>query len=121
MRLGAVVTVLVLTGWIAYSGRRPASPLGSSALQRSTTAEQRAHSLPSLPATEKGTYEPQTAPVSRAGGRADKNAVRRARGGGNEVDYNKENVTRRSFTYKPPNPDLPPRKKKRRHTRVGLR
>ncbi len=107
MRLGAVVTVLVLTCWLAYSRRRPASPLGSSALQRSTTAEQRAHSLPSLPATEKGTYEPQTAPVSRAGGRADKNAVRRVRIGENEVDYIKEDVTVRYFTYKPVSHGVP--------------
>jgi len=107
MPLGAVVTVLVLTCWIAYSHRRQALPSGSSALQRSTATERRAPSPPATAVPAKGTSELQSAPVRPAAARADKNAVRRVRVGENEVDYIKEDVTVRYFTSKPAPHGLP--------------
>jgi hypothetical protein len=105
--LGAVVTVLVLTCWTAYSHRRQASPLGSSALQRSAAAERQAPLLPATAVPTKATSELQSAPVRQEGASAAKTAVRRVRVGENEVDYIIEDVTVRYFTYKPASRGVP--------------
>ena len=102
VRLAAAAAILVLTSWIAYSHRRPASSLGSSlgSSARSTVTEQQAP-LPSanvVPA--KGTFTLQTAPVRGDGAKVAGTAARRVRVGENEVDYIKDDVTVRYFTPK---------------------
>lgn len=101
--LAAVATVLLLTlaCWVAYSGRGPASPLGSPALERSTAIKQqvRFQSAKAMPA--KGTSAVRPAPVPVKEVRPAKTALQRVRVGENEVDYVGEDVTVRYFTSKP--------------------
>ena len=59
----AVVIVLVMAGWIAYTRRGPASPVSTSALPRSNAIEQQAPFAPAKPAAN-STSKPQTAPVA---------------------------------------------------------
>lgn len=100
MRLAAVVAVFVLTCWTTYSHRRPASPFGSAALQRSTAPEERAPLLPAKAVLTKGTPALQAMPVRRAGASAAKTTGQRVQVGENEVDYIKDDVTVRYFTPK---------------------
>jgi hypothetical protein len=95
------LTVVVLMGWIAYSARRPASPLGSSALPRSTAIEQQVRFQPANATPAKGTSTVQPAPVPVKEARPARATLRRVRVGENEVDYIGEDVTVRYFTYKP--------------------
>ena len=73
----AVVTVLVIASWIAYSYRRPASPLGASARQRSNAIDM------------------------EEARKAARSTPQRVRVGDNELDYVTEDVTVRYFTPKP--------------------
>ena len=98
--LAAIVTVLALTCWIAYRGRQPAWPLGSSTLQRSTAIEQPVPFLPAKAASAKDTANLQIAPAPVKEARV-AGMFRRVRVGENEVDYVAEDVTVRYFTPKP--------------------
>jgi GAF domain len=88
--LAAVVTVFAIACWIAYSGRGPASPLASPALERSTPIEEQVR-LEAAKAMLASAKEVEPA----------KTALRRVRVGENEVDYVGEDVTIRYFTSKP--------------------
>src|SRR2546425_6256915 len=59
----AVVIVLVMAGWIAYTHRGPISPVSTSALPRSNAIEQQAPFAPAKPAAN-STSKPQTAQVA---------------------------------------------------------
>jgi hypothetical protein len=83
----AVAAVLVIVGWIVCRGRRPASPLGAAALQRSNAIEQQ---VPFVPAKLVSANSPSTAQTVR----------RRVRAGESQVDYIGEDVTVRYFTPK---------------------
>ena len=60
----AVVIVLVMAGWIAYTHRGPISPVSISELPRSNAIEQQVSFAPEKPAAN-STSKPQTAPVAR--------------------------------------------------------
>ena len=96
----AVVTALVIACWIAYSDRRPASPLGASAPQRSNAFEQQVPFVPAKPVPANSTSKPQTAPVATQETRAARTTLQRVRVGENEVDIG-EDVTVRYFAPKP--------------------
>jgi hypothetical protein len=96
--LAAVATVLVLTCWIAYRGRRPASPLGSSALLRSTAIEQQEPFQPTKATPTKETFKVQLAPVPVKEASPGRVTLQRVRVGKNEVDYFGDDVTVRYFT-----------------------
>ena len=90
--LAAVVTVLVLTCWIAYSDRHSASSLGSSEVQRSVAIDEQALLPPAkgssrLPAVRVLVEEATTASLLQEG-----------RVGENEVVHIGEDVTVRYFT-----------------------
>src|SRR5438132_12894737 len=59
----AVVMVLVMAGWIAYTHRGPISPVSISELPRSNAIEQQVPFAPEKPAAN-STSKPQTAPVA---------------------------------------------------------
>jgi GAF domain len=59
----AVVMVLVMAGWVAYTHRGPVSPVSISELPRSNAIEQQAPFAPEKPAAN-STSKPQTAPVA---------------------------------------------------------
>jgi hypothetical protein len=105
LALAAVSSVLVLTCWIAYSSRRPASPLGSSAVPRSTAIEQPVPFQPAkaMPAT--GTFKVEPAPVPVKETRPARPTLQRVRAGENEVYYIGDDVTVRYFE-----PKLAPRR-----------
>lgn len=97
--LAAVAIVLVLTCWITLSDRRPASPLGSTALPRSIAIEQQVPVLPAAMPAE-GTSAARTGPVPVKEARPARTTLRRVVGE-NEVDYIGDDVTVRYFTYRP--------------------
>jgi hypothetical protein len=101
--LAAVVTVFAIACWIAYSGRGPASPLGSPALERSTPIEEQVpfQAAKAMPASTKGTSAVRPLPVPVKEVRPAKTTLQRVRVGENEVDYVGEDVTIRYFTSKP--------------------
>src|SRR3979411_1107140 len=99
-RLAAVVTILLLTCWIAYSHRRPASAVGSSA--GSTVTGQQAPLPPSKALPAKDTSDLQTGAVRQVDAKATGTAARRVRVSDTEVDYIKDDVTVRYFTPKSP-------------------
>jgi hypothetical protein len=99
IRLAAVAAILVLTCWIAYSHRRPASAIGSSAKSTITGQQAPLPTTQALPAA--GSDNLQTMPDRRAGARAATTGFRRVRVGENEVDYIKDDVTVRYFKPKP--------------------
>ena len=101
LALAGVATALALTCWLAYSGRRPVSPLESSALPKSTAIEQQARSeaAEALPGKTTSAVQPRPVPVKEA--RPATPRLRRVRVGKNEVDYIGEDVTVRYFTYTP--------------------
>ena len=90
--------LLTLACWIAYSGRGPASPLGSPALERSTALKQQVRPQAAKTMLAKGTSAPRTG-VKQA--RPARTTLRRVRVGENEVDYIGDDVTVRYFTPKP--------------------
>ena len=98
--LAAVATVLMLTCWIAYRGRRPASPLGSSALPRSTAIEQREPFQPTKAIPAKDTFRIQPAPFRVKEARSARATLQRVWAGENEVAYFGDDVTVRYFTPK---------------------
>ena len=98
--LAAIATGLVLACWIAYSGRRPAWPLGSSALQRSTAIERPVPFLPAKAVSAKDTANLQIAPAPVKEARVATATFQRVRVGENEVDYIGQDVTVRIFTPK---------------------
>jgi len=93
--VAAVATVLVLTSWIAYSGRRLASPLGSSA--RSTAIEPKVPFQPTKTMPAKTTFKVQPAPASLKGPKPSQATLRASR---NDVRYFGDDVTVRYFTPK---------------------
>src|SRR5438132_904183 len=96
----AVVIVLVMAGWIAYTHRGPASPVSTSELSRSNAIEEHVPFAPAKPAANR-TSKPQTAPVATqkkkktAGTTSQRPRVWR------DVDYIAEDVTVRYVTLKP--------------------
>jgi GAF domain len=98
--VAAVATVLLLTCWIAYSGRGPASPLGSPALRRSTAIKQQVRFQAAKAVPAKGMSAVRPAPVLGKEARPARTALRRVRVGENEVDYLGDDVTVRYFTYR---------------------
>jgi hypothetical protein len=96
--VAAVATVLLLTCWIAYSGRRPASPLGSSALPRSTAIEPQVPFQPTKTMPAKALFKVQPAPVSVKEARPAQVTLQLERAGKNDVHYFGDDVTVRYFT-----------------------
>ena len=93
----AVVIVLVMAGWIAYTHRGPASPVSTSELSRSNAIEEHVPFAPANPAANR-TSKPQTAPVAR---QEKKKAARTTLRVWRDVDYIAEDVTVRYVTLKP--------------------
>jgi hypothetical protein len=89
--LAAVASVLLLTCWIAYSGRGPGSPLGSLALKESTPIKQPAKGMSAVPPASVLVKVPKPARAPR----------RRVQVRENEIDYITDDVTIRYFTSKP--------------------
>src|SRR6266404_3840246 len=103
--LAAVATVLMLTCWLVYRGRRPASPLGSSALPRSTAIEQQEPFHPAKALSAKNSFKVQPAPVPVKEARSARAKLQRVRAREMKVDYFGDDVTVRYFT-----PKLAPRR-----------
>ncbi len=93
----AVVIVLVMAGWIAYTHRGPISPVSTSELSRSNAIEEHVPFAPAKPAANR-TSKPQTAPVAR---QEKKKAARTTLRVWRDVDYIAEDVTVRYVTLKP--------------------
>jgi hypothetical protein len=96
--LAAVVTVFVLTCWIAYSDRHPASFLGSLEVQRPVAVDEQvplppARGISKLPAVPVPVEEPRTATLLQGVGGAE-----------NEVVHIGEDVTVRYFSALRPVP-----------------
>jgi GAF domain len=99
-----VATALGLACWLAYSSRRPVSPLASSTRPTSTalgqqTASKTEETLPGKPAT--ALQPAPTALPALKEATSPGRGFRRVRRGKNEVDYIGEDVTVRYFTYGP--------------------
>jgi putative methionine-R-sulfoxide reductase with GAF domain len=99
----AVVIALVTASWIAYSYRRPVSPLGPSAGPTSSATKQHVPFAPhNLVPAETDMSKPQIASVSMEEARKVAGSTpRRVRIGDNEIDYISDDVTVRHFI---PNP-----------------
>jgi hypothetical protein len=95
-----VAIVLVLTCWIAYSGRHPASPLGSSALPSSTAIEPQVPFQPTKTMPAKTTFKVQPAPASLKGPKPAQATLQVKRASRNDVRYFGDDVTVRYFTPK---------------------
>jgi len=96
----AVVMVLVMAGWVAYTHRGPISPVSISELPRSNAIEQQVPFAPEKPAAN-STSKPQTAPVAtQAKKKATRTTSQRPRVW-RDVDYIAEDVTVRYVTLKP--------------------
>src|SRR5207249_9575277 len=93
----AVVIVLVIAGWIAYTHRGPISPVSTSELSRSNAIEEHVPFAPANPAANR-TSKPQTAPVAR---QEKKKVARTTLRVWRDVDYIAEDVTVRYVTLKP--------------------
>jgi hypothetical protein len=96
--LAAVAITLVLTCWIAFGGRRPASLLGSSPLPRSTAVEQPVPLQPAKAMPAEGAFSVQRVPVPVKNARPARTTLR---AGENEVVYIGDDVTIRYFKPKP--------------------
>ncbi len=96
-----VATALGLACWLAYSSRRPVSPLASSTRPASTALGQQTSSKTqeALPEKPAAAVQPAVAAVKEA--TSPGRGFRRVRRGKNEVDYIGEDVTVRYFTYGP--------------------
>jgi putative methionine-R-sulfoxide reductase with GAF domain len=99
LTVAAVAVVLAFSGWIAYKGRGPISPLESSTLPTSTSVDQQSPLPKPLPGKDASAVQP--APGSSKEARHARTALRRVRVGPNEVDYIGEDVTVRIFKDKP--------------------
>jgi len=106
MDLAAVIAVLVLTCWIAYSDRHALSFLGSFELHRTTAIEDPV-SLPLAKATL-AEYRPRLQPVPIPAGEARTTTLpRQVRRAENGVVHFGDDVTVRYFTLKPASPRVP--------------
>jgi two-component sensor histidine kinase len=106
MDLAAVIAVLVLTCWIAYSDRHAPSFLGSFELHRTTAIEEQV-SLPRAKATL-AEYRPRLQPVPIPAGEATTTTLPRRVGlAENGVVHFGDDVTVRYFTLKPASPRVP--------------
>jgi hypothetical protein len=101
LALAAVVAVLVMACWIAFSARRTNSAVGSSTLPRSIALEPQPPSPPenAIPAKVTSKLQATTVPVQQAS--SSRTARRRVQVGENDVEYIGDDVTVRYFT---PNP-----------------
>jgi len=99
--LAAVAAVFGLAFWIAYGGRGPASPLGSSGQPGSAAANEQERVQPRNSVLAEGNSKGQSASVPVREPRPARTRVRRVRTGGSEVDHIGEDVTVRHFTYRP--------------------
>lgn len=102
----AGTALLLLTCWIAFGGRRPASPLISAEMPQSSASGQPAPFQPAKPAPNTTQVASSTAQVLSAPAQLkrvthSRTAHRRVRAGKNEVDYVKGDVTIRYFNNKP--------------------
>ena len=99
---GAVLIVLVVACWIAFSHRRPASPLENSAGQRSSAIEPQLW-VPRIfqgqEATKNEMFSPQNS-VPRQVRQAAGSTPRRVLDGDTEIDYISDDVTVRHFSRK---------------------
>ena len=96
-----VAAVLAIACWIAYRDRRPASPVGASALQRSNAIEQQMPFVPPKPVLANSTSKPRTALGLKEEGRTAARTMKQwVRVGNNELDYVTQDVTVRYFTPK---------------------
>jgi GAF domain-containing protein len=109
-KTAAVATVLVVASWIANRDRRPAVPLGASALQRSNAIEQQAPFAPARQVSANSTSKAQAAGLKEEGGRkAARTLPQWVRVGNNELDYVAEDITVRYFPPQPPPRPVPGR------------
>jgi hypothetical protein len=105
--LAAVAAMLLLTCWIAFGGRRPASPLRSTALPESSATGQPTPFQSAKSAMVSSTTQVASpaqvvsAPARLKQAAHSRAAHRRMRVRKNEVDYVKDDVTIRYFTNKP--------------------
>jgi hypothetical protein len=99
--LAAVAAVLGLVFWIAYGGRGPASPSGSSEQPGSAAVNEQERVQPRNAMLAEGSSKGQSASVPVKEPRPARTRVRRVRTGGSEVDHIGEDVTVRHFIYKP--------------------
>jgi hypothetical protein len=96
----AVVIVLVMAGWIAYTRRGPASPVSTPELPRSNAIERPVPVAPAKLAAN-SMSKPQTAPgATQAKKKAARSTSQRLRAW-RDVDYIAEDVTVRYVTLKP--------------------
>jgi predicted DNA-binding protein (UPF0251 family)/putative methionine-R-sulfoxide reductase with GAF domain len=97
-----VAAVLVIACWIAYRDRRPASPVGASALQRSNAIEQQMPFVPAKRVLANSISKPQIAlGLKEEERRAARTMPQRVLDGNSRVRYISEDVTVRYFTPKP--------------------
>ena len=97
----AVVTALVIAAcWIAYDPH-PASPVGTSSLQRPHTTRQQIPFVAAKPSPSYSASRVQTATGGIGKAKTPSSAFERVEVGPNEVDYIAEDVTIRHFTTKP--------------------
>jgi hypothetical protein len=100
--LVAVAALLLLTSWIAYRGRRPASPLGASTSQEPSAAEQQLPFGPVKRLSPNSSSKQPTSPVpTEERRRVARTTPHWVRVGSNELDYVAEEVTVRYYTPKP--------------------
>jgi hypothetical protein len=95
----AVAATLVLTSWLVYNNRRPAS--APSAVQAPIGVEPQSPVLRLKQVSADGTPTLQPAPVPAKLAGTGRTSLRRVRIGENEVDYVRDDVTIRYFTPKP--------------------
>jgi hypothetical protein len=100
--LVAVASLLLLTSWIAYRGRRSASPLGASTSQEPSAAEQQLPFGPVKRLSPNNSSKQPTSPVPTEETRkVARTTPQWVRVGSNELDYVAEEVTVRYYTPKP--------------------
>jgi len=100
LKPAAVVIVLVMAGWIAYTHRGPISPVSISELPRSNAIEQQVPFAPEKPAPN-STSKPQTAPVATQKKKKTAGTTSQRLRVWRDVDYIAEDVTVRYVTLKP--------------------
>ena len=101
LALGALATVFLLTGFIVFGSRGPASSLRSRAPSESSASEAPRILQPGRPTPESNTFQDSSAPVRLGKARASWTANKRVRVRKNEVDYYGDDVTVRYFTDTP--------------------
>jgi hypothetical protein len=99
--LAALATVFLLTGFIVFGSRGPASSLRSQAPRVSSASEQPMSFQPAKPTSAVKTFQGPSAAVRLKRARPSWTANKRVRAGKNEVDYFGDDVTVRYFTNRP--------------------